>query len=93
MLSPRFAPIAQWIEQLRPKVKIYVRVVVGAPKVTTTRRERVLRSGRSITKGSRRCLHRERLNNIWNNPTPCTNKDALVRLGYYYLVYMLGTGL
>jgi len=27
-----FAPIVQWIKQLRPKEKLYVRIVVGAPR-------------------------------------------------------------
>jgi DNA-binding XRE family transcriptional regulator len=31
-----FAPIVQWIKQLRPKEKLYVRIVVGAPNFMTT---------------------------------------------------------
>lgn len=31
LISPLIAPIAQWIEQFRPKEEIYVRIVVGAP--------------------------------------------------------------
>ena len=30
---PLYAPIAQWIEQFRPKEEIYVRIVVGAPEL------------------------------------------------------------
>ncbi len=31
-LLSSFAPIVQWIKQLRPKEKLYVRIVVGAPQ-------------------------------------------------------------
>ena len=31
--SVRLAPIVQWIKQLRPKEKLYVRIVVGAPNI------------------------------------------------------------